>query len=263
MAVIKDLSPAIDKALGVSETVKKFGVGERDMLFILKKGKHFIMRPHASITKGGNVYPLRYSRIFSHPFEADQQTNRKTIPVGSVAFNDMKILASKNDPCLQLFLLMNPKNGSVYTLFDKGEKTKADLKKYSIKAKAIGLVSKTDDTKLKDIANCLFYKEKGYSPELGREEIELFFYKLVDSKPDEVIEAFDYKDVEVFSDVVMCVRAGIVKERDGVFTWGATGKPIYTTNTRGDKIRAFVRWLTSKDGEQSLQLIEQELKSTK
>lgn len=260
---IKDLSSSLDKALGVSDLVKKHGVGERDMLFILKKGKHFIMRPHSSVTRGGNVYPLRYSKIFNHPFEAEQSTNRKVVPVGSIAFNDMRVLASKNDPCLQLFLLLNPMNGSIYELFDKGQKTKEDLKKYSEKAKAIMMVSKAEDTKLRDVANCLFYKEKEYKPELEREEMELFFYRLADSKPADIIEAFSNKDIDLFSDVVLCMRAGIVKEKDGAFMWGATGKPIYTTNTRGDKVKSFVNWLTSKDGEQSLKLIEQELKSTK
>lgn len=251
-----------EKELGIEELKKRYGVGENNLLFILKGRNNLIMRPTAVIFVKGRKVELRYSKIFETPIVADQTTNTSSVPMDAIVWGNGKISVPASDPCLQLYLLIKlfnePSASSIYEVYDRRKKVEEESAIYRKRSEASLIVSKATDDELKDIATYLFPNSK-YKQETLRDEVMIDFFKLIERNPQKVIDVFKDETRNIRSMVALCLKSGIITNKDGDYKWKSTGQSIFVAPPTKDKVESFVRFLRTAEGAVAHEQIEKEV----
>lgn len=255
----------IEKALNVNETDKKYGVGKEDLVFYLKKKTNWMMRPRESRTFNGQVINMRYSEMFDHPFVYHQTTNvsEDKIPINGVNWHNKKLIVPKTQPCLQRFLLHSKFNeangGSEFYLYSRKEEISKSMAKYTEKAKAMGYITKAKKGELVDIARVLFPKIN-LTEENSVDEVNLPFYKAMDSDPEKIIEAFEDERIELKSAVRFAIKAGDIILKNGEYKWKGTSALIHAVPVGVDEFSSFVKYLSTEKGTEVAEKLLSEMK---
>jgi len=254
-----------DTRLNKDDLVKTYKVGEQNLLFKLEGNRQtLILRSLAKRTEGAEVYKLRYSSKDSSPFIEDQPNQ---VEVDHIVFDNTVKMADKNDPCLQLYLLMHPgctlNGGREFRLVNEEEDAQKELDALEIRDEAIDLIKNENDEEILRAA-ITYIKHISYS-QLERLEISrlrLMLRREAESNPQKVIDAFNSEITEVVSNYNIAKKLEIIlfNPVNGDISWN-NGPRILPVAPGQFDVEEFYRFTGTAHGKKVYETIKQKLES--
>lgn len=192
----------------------------------------------------GYSRPIRYVENQNYIFEDEQKDGAK---LGSIVFEDGKLVVPKENVILQQFLALHPDNGTVFYEFDPEAKAQADLDKELKGFEAVAMALEMDISKLEAVARVIF-PHRVDSMTSGEIKRDVVFY--AKKNPEQFEKVANNSNIQMRNLASKAISLGVIKIADDNVTikWGTNGKEITKLPFSADPMETLAAWMKTDEG---------------